>query len=222
MILQILLFLFFQAVFSKNSVLSRHVYARHIPLDNHRASETPTSINRVETMPDCTTICARDEACVAVMLHDYLCSMYRSSLSPSSVSRPGARSFIKQGALPHPDPCPVSQGYTSVLSPRLCFKLYMSKMNWTASQDRCESEGGRLIILNTDEKHAYILAQVPRSLPLYIGLKSDGRSKLWTDGSTYIPGQIGTFIGDCVFIYFSVIQGHHCYWERESLCEIPV
>ncbi|XP_071115731.1 C-type lectin domain family 4 member C-like [Haliotis cracherodii] len=95
-------------------------------------------------------------------------------------------------------------------------------MNWTASQDRCESEGGRLIILNTDEKHAYILAQVSPGTALYIGLKSDGGSKLWTDGSTYIPGQIGTFNGDCAYIFEFVIQGYYCYWQRQSLCEIPV
>ncbi|XP_071115724.1 uncharacterized protein [Haliotis cracherodii] len=219
MILPILLFF---AVFSKNSVVSRHVYARLIPLDNLRASETPTSINQSKSMPDCATVCARDEACVAMMHHGDQCSIYRSSLSPSSVSLPGARSFLQQGALPDPDPCPVSQGYTSVLSPRLCFKLYLSKMNWTASQDRCESEGGRLIILNTDEKHAYILAQVPRSLPPHIGLKSVGGSKIWTDGSTYIPGQISTFPGNCGYLHNLKYRGYYCYWQRQSLCEIPV
>ncbi|XP_071115823.1 uncharacterized protein [Haliotis cracherodii] len=222
MILPILLFLFFQAVFSKNSVVSRHVYARLIPLDNLRASETPTSINQSESMPDCTTVCARDEACVAMMHHGDQCSIYRSSLSPSSVSLPGARSFLQQGAPPHPDPCPVSQGYTSVLSPRLCFKLYLSKMNWTASQDRCESEGGRLIILNTDEKHAYILAQVSPSLAPHIGLKSVDGSKIWTDGSTYIPGQNAPFTGSCGYLYQLKTKGYYCSYRRQSLCEIPV
>ncbi|XP_071095181.1 C-type lectin domain family 7 member A-like [Haliotis cracherodii] len=222
MILLITPFLFFQAVFSKNSVVSRHVYARLIPLDNLRASETPTSINTSESMPECTTFCAWDEACVAVMHHGDQCSIYRSSLSPSSVSLPGARCFIKQGALPHPDPCPVSQGYTSVLSPRLCYKLHMTILSWTDSQARCESEGGRLIILSTDEKHAYILTQVSPYLAPYIGLKSDGGSKVWTDGSTYIPGKTVIFSGNCAYIYKLLIGGYVCYWERQSLCEIPV
>ncbi|XP_046353151.1 uncharacterized protein LOC124133008 [Haliotis rufescens] len=222
MILLITPFLFFQVVFSKNSVVSRHVYARLIPLDNLRASETPTSINQSESMPDCTTVCARDEACVAVMHHGDQCSIYRSSLSPSSVSLPGARSLIKKGALPHPDPCLVSQGYTSVLSPRLCYKLYTTILTWTDSQARCQSEGGRLIILNTDEKHAYILTQVSPDLAPHIGLKADGGSKTWTDGSTYVPGIIGPFTSSCGYIHALSTRGYYCYWGRPFLCEIPV
>ncbi|XP_071095182.1 uncharacterized protein [Haliotis cracherodii] len=222
MIMLITPFLFFQAVFSMNSVVSRHVYARLIPLDNLRASETPSSINPSESMPDCTTVCAWDEACVAVMHHGDQCSIYRSSLSPSSVSLPGARCFIKQGALPHPDPCPVSQGYTSVLSPRMCYKLHMTMLSWTDSQARCESEGGRLIILNTDEKHAYILTQVAPYLATHIGLKVDGGSKTWTDGSTYVPGISHSFTAECGYMYDLSTRGYYCYWGRPFLCEIPV
>ncbi|XP_067660860.1 uncharacterized protein [Haliotis asinina] len=181
-----------QEVLTKEAVVSRSLFKKLILMDNFNATQTPVSIQQSESEQECATICARDDVCITVIHHGSQCSMYRSPPSISSVSVPGARSFIKRV------PCPESQGYKSAPSAGLCFKYHAVRMSWTASQEQCEIEGGRLIILNTVEKLDHVIASIVHwSVPPHIGLQKKSGRVRWTDGSTYLPGTPRTIINGC-------------------------
>ncbi|XP_046576309.1 uncharacterized protein LOC124284276 [Haliotis rubra] len=157
------------------------------------------------------------------------CSIYRSSVSRSGTST-GTITFLKHGALPTPDPCPVSEGYTSVLSPRMCYRLHTKRKTSPQTHNLCEKEGGRLMILNTDEKYDHMAAYTKRidSRP-WIALFVKGKNNYeWSDGSTYIRSGAKSLTkfyigyGACGFLYRGEIRSRYCKNGYEYLCEILV
>ncbi|XP_071111480.1 C-type lectin domain family 9 member A-like [Haliotis cracherodii] len=222
----LLLPLFMTAVFAGNTCY-RHTFQRFITQDDLAANEVASDVFPTQHLTSCAQRCAEDEKCVALTYHGDQCSIYRSSLSSSGI--PGSRSYIKQGALPNADPCPVSQGYTSVLYPRFCFKLYNTDpwKNWADSQARCQSENGRLIILNTTEKHDYITAFMTKASSTYgalIGLQVTSSTDFaWTDGSTFLragSNGYGGFSSGCAYLVEEKVKTTTCSNAGWSLCEI--
>ncbi|XP_046548448.1 uncharacterized protein LOC124258392 [Haliotis rubra] len=214
--LVIVLSLFMSVVIAQECTLI-HYFVRQNKLNNKKPVETPSNVLHMESQLGCGLHCAQDDTCASLTHLEGQCLLYNSSVLPSDVQAPGARTFIKQGY------CPESQGYTSVPLADLCFKYQKDQMYWTASQEQCESEGGRLIILNTMEKRDHIVATLGDQLIYpHIGLQRVGGAVTWTDGSTYLPGQTGIEIDGCGLLYHGSIGTYYCNWNRSSFCEIPV
>ncbi|XP_046576306.1 uncharacterized protein LOC124284274 [Haliotis rubra] len=218
--------LFISIAFAMNTA-SRHLFSRVITLDNLEADEVKVTTSQSGSLQDCVGLCARDALCVAATQYQDQCFTYRSSVSSSGKTIATARTFIKYSALPSPDPCPVSQGYTSVLSPRLCYKTGAVTMNWTDGQVLCQSEGGRLIILNTEDKYDYVVSDT--KLWSWIGLEVwNETSYAWTDGSTYVkeeakhPDKFYRGYNGCGFLTPGDIRTFGCHKLKNPLCEIVV
>ncbi|XP_067661282.1 uncharacterized protein [Haliotis asinina] len=218
--------LFIPIAFAINTA-SRHLFSRMIILDDLEADEVKVNTSQSGSIQDCVDLCARNALCVAATQYQDQCFTYRSSVSSSGKTIATARTFIKQRALPTPDPCPVSQGYTSVLSPRLCYKTGDVTMNWTDGQAMCGSEGGRLIILNTNEKYDYMVSYI--KLWSWIGLEVwNETSYTWTDGSTYVkeeakhPDRFYRGYEGCGFLTPGDIRSFQCPKLKYPLCEIVV
>ncbi|XP_046551605.1 uncharacterized protein LOC124261340 [Haliotis rubra] len=94
--LLVLLPLFLQEVFTHDAVVSGRLFTRLTHLDNVRPDGTPAVIYQSRSKLVCASFCGRDEACLAVMHHGGQCYIYRTPLSPSNVSLPGARGFNKR------------------------------------------------------------------------------------------------------------------------------
>ncbi|XP_071111141.1 C-type lectin domain family 9 member A-like [Haliotis cracherodii] len=220
-------YIFLSAAFAMNTA-SRHLFSRVTTLDDLKADEVST--NQSGSKLDCVALCSKDALCVAATSCQDECFIYRSSVSSTETTTAGARTFIKQWALPTPDPCPVSQGYTSVMSPRLCYKLSDVRMNWTESRALCQSAGGRLMILNTDENYDYMLSYIQlKSVFAWIGLEMWGESSYaWTDGSTHIKEEAKSHArfhkgyNACGILNAWEIRSNKCVKARYHLCEIPV
>ncbi|XP_046553080.1 uncharacterized protein LOC124262618 [Haliotis rubra] len=202
---------------------------RRTDLDNKKAGEIPSSVLHSDSKVDCGILCAQEDTCAALTYHDGQCFLYNSSLSTSGLPSPGASGFISDVPAPDArtfikrDHCPLSLGYTSVPSADLCFKYHDVSMNYTASQEQCESDGGRLVILNTVEKRDYIVATLGVKLIYpHIGLRRVGGLTSWLDGSTYLPGKVAINLNGCGILYHGAISTYYCNWLRPSFCEIPV
>ncbi|XP_046576308.1 uncharacterized protein LOC124284275 [Haliotis rubra] len=180
-----LCFIFISNVFAENT-FSQHHFQRQNALDSFKAKEAPSDVRQTKSRLQCSVLCSQDDQCAAVTYYDGQCFRYSSSVSDSGISLPGATTFNKEAG-----GCPESQGYTLVQSLQLCYKLYTNPwLNWRDSQTRCESDGGRLIILNTEQKHDYIGDLMTRTSSTYgalVGLEVYSEtSYAWTDGSTFI------------------------------------
>ncbi|XP_046576283.1 uncharacterized protein LOC124284259 [Haliotis rubra] len=206
-----------------------YTFERLTTQDELKAIEIPSSVLPAQNVEYCAHHCAEDDKCVSVSYHGDQCTTYRSSLSSSGITVSGSRSYIKQGALPSEDPCPLSQGYTSVLYPRVCYKLYNTQpwKTWAESQARCQSDGGRLIILNTTEKHDYIAALMTQTSSTYgalIGLlTTSSTSYSWTDGSTFLregSKDPSSFNSGCAYLTEDKVRTTSCSNQGWSLCEV--
>ncbi|XP_048257860.1 uncharacterized protein LOC124111656 [Haliotis rufescens] len=229
MYLALLLVLFVIVAFAKDSFYI-YQFARQVALDGYKVEELVASVATCARVDDCVRICARDEVCVAVTYRQNKCSIYRSSVSSSGILLSEATTYVKQGALPSPDPCPVSGGYTSVLSPRLCYRLHKGGKKWPQTQSLCAAEGGRLIILNEDEKYDYLAAYTKRiDFRPWIGLLVENKTyHAWTDGSTHIrdgaksPNKFFIGYSACGFLYRGEIRSRFCRNPYGYLCEIVI
>ncbi|XP_067667741.1 uncharacterized protein [Haliotis asinina] len=219
-----LVFVFCPIVFSENTY-SQHHFQREIALDSLKAKEPSSDVRQTDSRLQCSALCSQDDQCVAVTYHDGQCFRYSSSVSDSGITLPGATTFSKEAV-----GCPESQGYTLVQSLQLCFKLYTDPwLNFRDSQTRCESDGGRLIILNTEKKHDYIGDFMTRTSSIYgalVGLEvSSATSYAWTDGSTFIrPGGTSNpfYKGykGCAYIHKATLKTTVYTNAGWSLCEV--
>ncbi|XP_048258105.1 uncharacterized protein LOC124120438 [Haliotis rufescens] len=219
----LLVSVFISSVLAENSY-TQHDFEREATLDGFQTIEPPSDIRPIQSRLKCCVLCSQDELCSAVTFHDGQCFKYSSFVSTPGSSLPGATTFHKQA-----DSCPVSQGYTLVLSPRLCYKLYTSPwINWADSQSRCESDGGRLMILNTLQKHDYIGDFMTRTSSIHgalIGLQVYSEtSYTWTDGSTFIRSgaKSSQFNAGCAYLYQTTIKTTTYTNKGWSLCEVIV
>ncbi|XP_046364541.2 C-type lectin lectoxin-Lio2-like [Haliotis rufescens] len=225
-----LITVFIPVVYAGN--VSRHRFDRQVALESLMAMEKPSSRQTSLDERTCADLCVQDGLCAAVTYHDGQCAMYRSTLTSSGTSFPGAKHFIKAGALPDPDPCPVSRGYTSVLSPRLCYKYISTFNNWTSQNDLCHSEGGRLVVLNSQEKQEFMASfqnQAEMFHSLWVGMQSSSSIDVftWQDGSTYVwkwlPGEPDyVSYQRCGQLYHGEMSDAECDLHRQSVCEIPL
>ncbi|XP_046364546.1 uncharacterized protein LOC124140817 [Haliotis rufescens] len=208
----------------------RHRFERQITLEGLQAREHPSSIQTSLDERTCAGLCAQDGLCAAVTYLGGNCNMYRSTLTSSAKSFPRAKQFIKAGALPDPDPCHVSRGYTSVLSPRMCYKLISISNNWTSQNDLCHSEGGRLVVLNSQEKQEFMTSfqsQADVSDSLWVGMQQVNNVFTWKDGSTYVwkwaPGEPDNVsFQNCVRLTNVGMSDRTCSENRAAVCEIPL
>ncbi|XP_067661307.1 NKG2-D type II integral membrane protein-like [Haliotis asinina] len=206
----------------------KYTFERLTTQDDLKAIQVPFSVLPAQNVEYCAHQCADDDKCVSLSHHGGQCTIYRSSLSSSGITVSGSRSYIKQGALPSEDPCPLSQGYTSVLYPRVCYKLYNTDpwKTWAESQARCQSDGGRLIILNTTEKHDYIadlMTQASSTYGALIGLQATSSTSFaWTDGSTFLrTGSTDSHFGSgCAYLAQDKVRTTSCSNKGWSLCEV--
>ncbi|XP_046364545.1 C-type lectin lectoxin-Lio2-like [Haliotis rufescens] len=208
----------------------RHRFERQITLEGLQAREHPSSIQTSLDERTCAGLCAQDGLCAAVTYLGGNCNMYRSTLTSSAKSFPGAKHFIKAGALPDPDPCPVSRGYTSVLSPRLCYKLISISNNYASQNDLCHSEGGRLVVLNSQEKQEFMSSfqsQAHVSDLLWVGMQQVNNVFIWEDSSTYVwkwahgePDNVSN--QNCVRLTNSGMSDRQCSRNHAAVCEIPL
>ncbi|XP_046562352.1 uncharacterized protein LOC124271294 [Haliotis rubra] len=210
-------------------VTSWHRFDRQVTLHRLKAREHPFSTQPSLNPETCASLCAQDRLCAAVTFLEGSCSMYRSSLTSSGKSVLGAKHFIKAGALPDPDPCPASIGYTSVLSPRLCYKYIPISNTWTYQTAQCQAEGGRLMVLNSQEKQEYIASfqsQADVSNSFFIGMQKVNNVFTWQEGSTFAwkwyPGEPSNY-GNCVQLLRGELSDLSCNYNlRRAVCEIPL
>ncbi|XP_071104919.1 low affinity immunoglobulin epsilon Fc receptor-like [Haliotis cracherodii] len=206
-------------------------FDRLVTLDSQKARECPSSIQASPDERVCAALCAKEELCTAVTYFDGNCSMYRSTLTSYGKSLPGARHFIKAGAIPDPDPCLLSKGYTSVLSPRLCYKFISTANTWTHQDDLCQAEGGRLVVLNSRDKQEFMTSfrgQADVSNVVFVGMQRVNNVFTWKDGSNYTwkwaSSEPDNVNGDenCVALSKYGFSDRHCDGMRASVCEIPL
>ncbi|XP_046562381.1 C-type lectin lectoxin-Lio2-like [Haliotis rubra] len=206
-------------------------FDRQVTLDSVKAREFPWRTQALLHQETCIGLCTQDELCTALTYLNGTCSMYRSSLTSSGESVPGSKHFIKAGALPDPDPCPVSMGYTSVVSPRLCYKITPNGSSSSSLSSLCQSEGGRLVVLNSQEKQEFMASlqrhdDVPGTL--WVGMQRlENNVFTWQDGSTYVwmwgsnqPNDIADQI--CVVSFNGEFSNRNCNQKNKAVCEIPM
>ncbi|XP_067654018.1 lectin BRA-3-like [Haliotis asinina] len=199
-------------------------------LDSVKAREYPWRTQALLHQETCVGLCAQDERCTAVTYHNGTCSLFRSSLTSSGESLPGSKHFTKAGALPDPDPCPVSLGYTSVVYPRLCYKLVLFSNTWTYNNAVCQAEGGRLVVLNSQEKQEFMASlQRHDGVPggPWIGMQRLNNVFTWQDGSTYVwkwgsdqPNDNDDQI--CVVLNIGTLSNRKCKQTNRAICEVPL
>ncbi|XP_071098271.1 low affinity immunoglobulin epsilon Fc receptor-like [Haliotis cracherodii] len=224
-----LIIVFIPVAYARNGD-SMHRFERQITLEGLQAREHPSSIQTSLDERICAGLCAQDGLCAAVTYLGGNCNMYRSTLTSSAKSFPGAKHFIKAGALPDPDPCPVSRGFTSVLSPRLCYKYISIFNNWTSQNDLCHSEGGRLVVLNSQEKQEFMTSfrsQAHVSESLWVGMQQVNNVFTWEDGSNYVwkwaHGEPDNESHqNCVRLKIGGMSDRHCSRNHAAVCEIPL
>ncbi|XP_046562430.1 uncharacterized protein LOC124271366 isoform X2 [Haliotis rubra] len=207
------------------NVSSWHRFDRQVTLQRLKAREHPFTTQASPNEETCASLCAEDRLCAAVTFLEGTCSMYRSSLTSSGKSVLGAKHFIKAG-----DPCPASMGYTSVLSPRLCYKYIPISNTWTHHSARCQAEDGRLIVLNSQETQEYIASfqgQADVSGKLWVGMQKLNNVFTWQEGSTYVwKWSTGEPDNDtdqnCVQLFYGKLSDRPCHVHRQAVCEIPL
>ncbi|XP_046562390.1 uncharacterized protein LOC124271340 [Haliotis rubra] len=122
-------------------------------------------------------------------------------------------------------------GYTSVVSPRLCYKITPNGGSSWSLTSLCQSEGGRLVVLNSQEKQEYMASlqrhdDVPGAL--WVGMeKLVNNVFTWLDGSTYVwkwgsnqPSEEADQI--CVKSNHGELSNRRCTQESRAVCEIPL
>ncbi|XP_067664978.1 uncharacterized protein [Haliotis asinina] len=188
---------------------------------------------------ECAMFCLNDVTCAAFTYGEYVkfCMMTPEVVRPYdvsiSMSLPGYTHYsiyedIEGGILP--------PGYRTFNISKLALRFhYYWPMNWTDARDTCNSEGGRLLTLDTEQKRQLledlIISNKDLSTTgtgLFIGGMVNGTEFYWQDGTLlasndplWAPSQ-PTGIGNCTILDrdkgFRLADGD-CSLKQPYICE---
>ncbi|XP_048249459.1 sushi, von Willebrand factor type A, EGF and pentraxin domain-containing protein 1-like [Haliotis rufescens] len=134
--------------------------------------------------------------------------------------------------------CPSNKGYKFDNDTSLCYKIFTSSNNRTHATKDCDNDSGRLIILNTSDKHKRIVRELlenyggPRYYFQVGGKKEASGDWVWLNGNVidstgphWFPGSPdGDGICMDLMIKNSIdgLNDYSCRSQISFICEIPI
>ncbi|XP_067664051.1 C-type lectin domain family 18 member A-like [Haliotis asinina] len=200
----------------------RKYYYRVENLDNREVTEVPfQTYTSTSDVGHCARLC-RQQDCVYLRHDGDVCSLYyalnNGGLSPAP------------GAIYYRNTCPTRLGFVFAESTNLCFKLRTETKTWDESQNTCDGDGGRLVVLDTDDKYNYVKNYIMEgfgTLTVWVGMKKSttiGPFR-WLTGSTHTtkwdsgePDYVS--FQNCVYLYHKDLVDRECSEQRRFVCEI--
>ncbi|XP_046558718.1 C-type lectin lectoxin-Lio2-like [Haliotis rubra] len=199
----------------------RTYYYRMESLDNREVTEVPSkTYTSISDVGQCARLC-RQQDCVYLRHDGDVCSLYDVLIHVGLSPAPGAIYYRT---------CPTRLGFVFAESTNLSFKVRTETKTWEDSHNTCYGDGGRLVVLDTDDKHNYVknyIMEDTGTSTVWVGMNKSTTSGpfRWLTGSTHTTKwDVGEpdYVShqNCVYLYRKDLVDTECYHPRRSICEI--
>ncbi|KAL7982961.1 hypothetical protein Chor_013567 [Crotalus horridus] len=108
-----------------------------------------------------------------------------------------------------------------------CYWLSSARKKWTEAKQDCEGKQAHLVIITSYEERQFVF-QLTKQYSVWIGLKNNGRTWKWVDGTPYtvrwshwLPNNPAYSDNFCTETYYDGLWAHvFCHLNSWWLCEM--